>query len=96
MEYGIAIKKPISIDWFKWDSMKWKELQNWVKGFEDLLLDHFNLELFRGLGIPAKLKVKTLEGTSYDVANGYIIIRGVEGEYYPCEPGIFDKTYKIQ
>ena len=37
--------------------------------------------------------VKTLEGSSYKVPLNYIIIRGVEGEYYPCEPKIFDKTY---
>ena len=23
------------------------------------------------------------------------IIRGVEGELYPCKPGIFEKTYEI-
>jgi len=39
------------------------------------------------------LQVNTLEGTSYEVPNGYIIIRGIEGEYYPCEAKIFDKTH---
>ena len=37
-----------------------------------------------------------LEGTSYDLPDGYIIVRGVEGEFYPCEPNIFEKTYDIK
>lgn len=40
------------------------------------------------------IKVKTLEGTSYTVPKGYWIIKGVNGEFYPCENSIFKKTYK--
>ncbi len=37
------------------------------------------------------IKIKTLEGTM--VANiGDYIIKGVQGEYYPCKPDIFEKT----
>ena len=37
--------------------------------------------------------IKTLEGTM--TANtGDIIIKGVNGEQYPCKPDIFDKTYE--
>ena len=25
---------------------------------------------------------------------GYYIIKGVNGEFYPCKPDIFDKTYE--
>lgn len=39
------------------------------------------------------LKIGTLEGDM--VANsGDYIIQGVNGEFYPCKPDIFDKTYK--
>lgn len=36
--------------------------------------------------------IKTLEGNNY-ITNGDYIIRGVEGEYYPCKERIFEKTY---
>ena len=40
------------------------------------------------------LKIKTLEG--YMIANiGDYIIKGVHGEFYPCKPDIFHKTYDI-
>ena len=39
------------------------------------------------------LLIKTLEGTMTASAGDYII-RGVNGEHYPCKPDIFDKTYE--
>jgi len=42
--------------------------------------------------IPAPFEVETLEGTMSGQA-GDILIRGVEGEIYPCDPGIFASTY---
>ena len=37
--------------------------------------------------------IRTLEGDM--VANaGDWIVRGVKGEYYPCKPEIFEKTYE--
>lgn len=37
--------------------------------------------------------IKTLEGDHYVTENDWII-QGVNGEYYPCKPDIFDKTYE--
>jgi len=37
--------------------------------------------------------IGTLEGTMTAQSGDYII-RGVEGEFYPCKPDIFDATYK--
>lgn len=37
--------------------------------------------------------VKTLEGTMIAKFNDYII-KGVNGEFYPCKPDIFEKTYE--
>ena len=36
----------------------------------------------------------TLEG-DMTVSAGDFIIRGVSGEYYPCKPDIFEKTYEL-
>lgn len=42
-----------------------------------------------------KVEINTLEGSSYDLPLGYIVIKGVQGEYYPCELDIFNRTYDI-
>ena len=39
------------------------------------------------------LKIQTLEGDMVANLNDYII-KGVNGEFYPCKPDIFDKTYE--
>ena len=41
----------------------------------------------------SKVLIKTLEG-DHICNHGDWIIRGVEGELYPCKPGIFQKTYE--
>lgn len=39
------------------------------------------------------LKISTLEGNMH-VSIGDWIICGVNGEFYPCKPDIFEKTYE--
>ena len=39
------------------------------------------------------LTIKTLEGDHLAQPNDWII-RGVQGELYPCKPDIFEKTYE--
>ena len=39
-----------------------------------------------------KLIIDTLEGTMY-ASEGDYIIKGISGEFYPCKPDIFHKTY---
>ena len=39
------------------------------------------------------LYIKTLEG-DMEVKEGAYIIKGVKGEFYPCKPDIFEKTYE--
>lgn len=39
------------------------------------------------------IKGTSLEGDMEASINDYII-KGVNGEFYPCKPDIFDKTYK--
>ncbi|MES9681709.1 hypothetical protein ABWK22_02090 [Gottfriedia acidiceleris] len=38
-------------------------------------------------------EIETLEGTMKASLGDYII-KGVNGEFYPCKPDIFDKTYE--
>ena len=88
---GKATKKPVEIDFYVWDAQV-LFLDEWVESFGDKMLDNFIFNSKEDHSI----EVKTLEGTSYSVPLGHIIIRGVEGEYYPCEPNIFNKTYNIK
>ena len=39
------------------------------------------------------LKIETLEGIM-TASEGDYIIKGVKGEFYPCKPDIFEKTYE--
>jgi len=39
------------------------------------------------------LEIHTLEGTM-TAQEGDFIIKGVQGEYYPCKPDIFEQTYE--
>lgn len=40
-----------------------------------------------------KILIDTLEGTMM-ASEGDYIIKGVNGEFYPCKPDIFHKTYE--
>ena len=42
--------------------------------------------------MPEHLAIDTLEGTMRALPGDYII-RGVQGEFYPCKPDIFRATY---
>lgn len=39
------------------------------------------------------LAIPTLEGTMRADSNDWII-KGIQGEFYPCKPDIFDATYE--
>jgi len=43
-------------------------------------------------GPDGSLFIATLEGTMTAVTGDYII-KGVQGEFYPCKPDIFKQTY---
>lgn len=90
-------KKPIVIDAFPYDGdLKGSDgkfyVPDWaVKAFEEKIIffDEFDSE-----SSPAELFIKTLEGVHHASVGDYII-RGVNGELYPCKPDIFEKTYEV-
>lgn len=81
-----ATKKPVTIECMKWDGTNFNEVQNFCG---DVALFKENAET----GC-SELFIKTLEGDHHASAGDYII-RGVNGELYPCKPDIFEKTYDI-
>lgn len=46
-----------------------------------------------GSKVLSRPKIKTLEG-DMEVGQGDYIIKGVQGEFYPCKPDIFEATYE--
>ena len=75
------VKKPVVIEA--------KELEYSTKSQEEII------EWSNGLikkGLDGGLRIPTLEGVIV-VNTGDFIIKGIEGEFYPCKPDIFHKTY---
>ena len=76
-------KKPVVIEAMQWPGDT-PETRVAVREFVDANIDE------SGGG----LKIETLEGWM-TVSPGDWIIRGVQGEFYPCKPDIFAATYDV-
>ena len=76
-------KKPVVIEAVKWNGVKVSEVVDWVReALEDNTLFRMGCDVI----------VDTLEG-KMKASPGDYIIKGVQGELYPCKPDIFEKTY---
>lgn len=86
---GIYRKKPVVIEAFQWTGDE-KQVEDplWaIKALKEGTMS------FENEGKPnVTISIKTLEG-NMEVSRGDFIIKGVEGELYPCKEGIFHKTY---
>lgn len=86
-------KKPVVVEAVRWTGSNLEEIRNFVGS--DLIEDY--MELFSVNGMLKKMLVDiaidTLEGNN-EVDYGDYIIKGVKGEFYPCKPDIFLKTYE--
>ncbi|HYV94358.1 MAG TPA: hypothetical protein VE978_21475 [Chitinophagales bacterium] len=86
-----AQKKPVVIDFLPVndESAAMAEIKKWVENFGDNPDDHFYHKDGEGIF------VKTLEGNSYAVTIKDVVIRGIQGEYYPCKKDVFEQTYDV-
>ena len=87
-------KKPIIIEALQWDGSRhrpmWDFLENkpsscMESSGENFYIDHSQVD--------GGLIIKTLEG-EHIASIGDFIIKGINGEFYPCKPDIFEKTYE--
>ncbi|MGM0221571.1 hypothetical protein IGL62_001398 [Enterococcus sp. AZ137] len=85
-------KKPVVIEAFKLNS-RGLIGEEW---FWDAVSENRIITYNFGKNYPqdAWCEIKTLEGIMVAKTGDYII-RGVEGEIYPCKPDIFEKTYEV-
>jgi hypothetical protein len=80
----IARKKPVEVEAYKLTQDNAKMLSDWCNG---RLVEHSdNFETY--------IQILTLEGIM-TARNGDYIIKGVHGEFYPCHPEVFDKSYEV-
>lgn len=82
-------KKPVVIDAHRIGDDGWPdEIWQGVNDQEIILyLESMNGETF------GHVEIQTLEGVMRGNVGDWII-RGVNGEFYPCKPDIFAKTYE--
>ena len=80
-------KKPVVIEVLEYKSDKqFSELKTFVG---DAIFVDMKTSSIKDTGI----KIKTLEG-NHAICKGDFIIKGVQGEFYPCKPDIFKQTYE--
>lgn len=93
-------KKPVVIDAFQLNSKGLVE-EDWfwdAVSEGTILIYYFRnarpKDIYRNARTLACCDIKTLEGTMRANIGDYII-RGINGEIYPCKPDIFEKTYEL-
>lgn len=90
-----AKKKPVVIEFIQFNgNSNLKEIEEWMG--KELKYKVFSDSAYEaGQGAPYfSIFIPTLEGEMRADPHDYII-KGVNGEFYPCKPDIFEKTYEI-
>lgn len=72
-------KRPVEIEAIQWTGNNPNELGEFMGKYPKV--------------IDRRLRIQTLEGAIYAAEQDWII-KGVQGEFYPCKPDIFELTYE--
>jgi hypothetical protein len=84
---GMYRKKPVVIEAIQWDGNNQGKIADFMKVM-------IRTKTSPEEGNPSgKITIETLEG-DMTASIGDFIIKGVQGEFYPCKPDIFEKTYE--
>lgn len=90
-------KKPVVIEAMLWPGVPvvtdpdFKSQLTYLEKFDDWMVQNQGDRKCRYRG--NSIVIPTLEG-EMEASSGDWIIRGVQGELYPCKPDIFEKTYE--
>jgi hypothetical protein len=76
--------KPIVKEAIQWTSKNVEEMKEFMPA---------SLWSYNPLEVSGSLRIHTLEGVMTALPGDWII-RGLNGEFYPCKPDIFEKTYE--
>ena len=82
-----ARKKPVVVEVMQLKMVSSRSYRKCKEFVGDSWIDYYEMPN----GFPG---IKTLEGVM-EISNNDFIIKGVEGEIYPCKPDIFEKTYEV-
>ena len=86
-------KKPVEIEAIQWNGTNESEIKTFVGNAAKFTIISVDTAEKANITEPiTKLEIETLEGTM-TAQIGDFIIRGVDGEFYPCKPDIFERTY---
>ncbi len=83
-------KKPVIVDAEQWTG---DNLEAIVKFLGDTHLSYDKHHYMDTSRIAGGLIIRTLEG-EHQAAIGDWIIKGIQGEHYPCKPDVFEETYE--
>lgn len=94
-------KKPVVVEAVQWNKTNVVEVYNFLED-ENVQAQfevkaegkNFYIKFENGPCQLGTLMIKTLEG-EHKASVGDYIIKGVNGEFYPCKPDIFEKTYDV-
>ena len=81
-----AVKKPIEIEAIKFTGWNWADCYQFMSEEPLFFPQEVRFE--------EEIVIETLEGDMTAQVNDYII-KGVQGECYPCKPDIFKETYDL-
>ena len=82
MEVKKYVKKPIVIEAIQYTGENTEDIVNFITDRHCTILND------------KRILINTLEGNIEASPNDYII-KGVQGEFYPCKPDIFKSTYDL-
>ena len=84
-------KKPVIIEAIQWNGENFDECMNFMG---ETYGDKETYECIKEKSAKYReIYIETLEGIM-TASDGDYIIRGVNGEFYPCKPDIFMKSYE--
>ena len=87
-------KKPVVIEAVQLDNLNAPGVVRWIGEDKAKMELESDTAYQAGKGPPMfSVTIKTLEGDMKALPGDYII-KGVNGEFYPCKPDIFAKTYE--
>ena len=79
------VKKPVVIEAIQYNGINITEIESFVGA--KLPTVWLSVE-------DTQLVIPTLEG-DMKVSKGDYVIKGIKGEFYPCKPDVFEKTYDV-
>lgn len=79
-------KKPVIVEAVQWKGYLTEEVERFI-GDKLVAEENENVHVMGYF-------IKTLEGYSYMLTKNDWIVKGIQGEFYPCKPDIFEQTYE--